>query len=82
MTKEQEDIITMDGCDRYRSYLKYIFPTCKKCDEYMYIDDIDWSFTGCQNEFWFCPKCNFSMEVIVRYNKVYGIKYRENEENG
>ena len=39
MNKEQEEIITMDGCDRYRSYLKNIFPTCKKSVDEMSKDE-------------------------------------------
>ena len=77
MNKEIADILDMDGFNRTNSYLKNKYPTCKKCDSYMYLDDIDKDFDGKQDEYWFCPKCSFSMTVKVRFNKVYGITYKE-----
>lgn len=77
MDKEITDILDMDGINRNRSYLKNKYPTCKKCDSYMFLDDIDKDFDGKQDELWFCPQCNFSMTVKVRFNKVYGITYKE-----
>lgn len=67
---DKSAIIEYDGYNRNRSYLKDKYPTCKKCHSYMYLDDVDYSFQGCQDEYWFCPKCESCMTVKVRYGKV------------
>lgn len=77
MNKEMSDILDMDGINRNKSYLKNKYPLCKKCDSYMYLDDIDKDFDGKQDEYWYCTKCQFSMKVKVRFNKVYGVIYKE-----
>lgn len=76
------DILDMDGINRNRSYLKNKYPTCKLCNHYLYLDDIDYDFIGKQDEYWLCSHCTASMTVYVRYNKVYGITFNQGEENG
>lgn len=75
MIGDKSTIIELDGYNRQHSYLKNKYPTCKKCNSYMYLDDVDYSFQGCQDEFWFCPKCSSLMTVKVRYNKVIGLTF-------
>lgn len=71
-----------DGMNRNKSYLKNKFPKCKFCNNYLILDDIDADFIGKQNETWVCSECEAFMEVIVKYNKVYGIKWFKGDRNG
>ena len=62
-----------------RSYLNEI-PKCKNCNKEMYVDDLDYSFEGCQDEYWLCPNCNDSVFVKVRYGKVCKKIYQRGDE--
>lgn len=43
--------------------------TCPRCKQLMVIDDIDFNFTGCQDEYYICV-CGLSSFVKVRYGNV------------
>lgn len=51
-------------------------PQCLFCCKEMLIDDIDYNFDGCQDEYWLCPNCNSSLFRKVRYRKVLFSSYR------
>lgn len=48
---------------------------CKTCGKEMILNDIDYSFKGCQDEYWLCEKCFVGAFVKVRYGKVCKIEY-------
>lgn len=49
---------------------------CPKCDKEMEIDDIDYNFDGCQDEYWKCnDTCQCMAIVKVRYGKVCKVEY-------
>ena len=45
--------------------------TCPYCESKLEIEDIDFSFKGCQDEYYLCTneKCNTAIRVKVRYDK-------------
>lgn len=44
---------------------------CPICNQEMFIDDIDYRFKGCQDEYWICENCHESSAFVkVRYGKV------------
>ena len=43
MIDGKNTILDKDGYNRNRSYLKNKYPTCKQCNCYMYLDDVDYS---------------------------------------
>lgn len=61
------------------SYLDEI-PKCKTCDKEMYVDDLDYNFKGCQDEYWLCSNCYESLYVKVRYGKVCKKIYQKGDE--
>lgn len=50
-------------------------PVCPKCKQEMELDDIDYNFKGCQDEYFACFKCYTGCNVKVRYNKVCKVEY-------
>ena len=52
------------------SYLDEI-PKCKNCGKEMYVDDLDYSFKGNQDEYWLCFDCKDSLFVKGKYVKKY-----------
>ena len=59
---------------------KYGNPICPDCGGQMEIDDIDYRFKGCQDEYWICEKCRATAFVKVRYGKVCKTEFTEREE--
>lgn len=48
----------------------YVERLCKFCKlAMMKIDDIDYNFDGNQDEYLYCPNCNATLFVKVRYKK-------------
>lgn len=43
---------------------------CLTCGDTMIVDDIDYSFKGCQDEYYICNNCKTTAYVKVRYGKV------------
>ena len=62
----------MDG------FIKIICPNCKKK---MLVDDIDFRFMCCQNEYHICVKCNISAFVKVRYSVVRSVEFQDADGN-
>jgi len=53
---------------------------CPICGKEMEIDDIDYRFDGCQDEYWKCETCGeASAFVKVRYGKVCKTEYNEHD---
>ena len=42
---------------------------CKECGAEMYLDDKDFNFPGCYDDYWNCPECQTSCIEAVRYNQ-------------
>ncbi len=58
--------------ENYRKYAKGIL--CPICKKPMEIDDIDYNFDGCQDEYWGCSECSTSAFVKVRYSRIVSSK--------
>ena len=54
--------------------LSYYGNYCKKCGQPIIIEDIDYSFRGCQDELLYCEKCKEWIFVKVRYNQICRVK--------
>ena len=52
-------------------------PKCKTCGKEMFMDDLDYNFKGCQDEYWICENCYDSLFVKVRYDKVVKTIYEK-----
>ena len=53
---------------------------CKICGKDLTIDDIDYRFDGCQDEYWICENCQGSSAFVkVRYKKVYKVEFTEHD---
>ena len=59
-----------------RSYMKQK-PICRDCNQEMVIDDIDYNFEGCQDEYWYCKKCGDALFIKIRYGKPCKSQYTE-----
>ena len=55
--------------DKRNSVFKEKGLVCELCGRDMELDDIDYRFKGCQDEYWLCSLCNTSAYVRVRYGK-------------
>ncbi len=61
--------------DYYKKFAKGILcPICKKPIE---LDDIDYRFDGCQDEYWGCPDCSTSAFIRVRYSKIVASEIKD-----
>lgn len=45
--------------------------TCKECGEKMYLDDIDYNFKGCFDNYFICKNCQTSCIEEVRFNQSF-----------
>lgn len=59
---------------------KLYYKICKKCGNPVYVDDIDYMFDGCQNEYLICNKCKDFIFVKVRYGKISRVERRKLED--
>lgn len=48
---------------------------CKYCGKEMILDDEDFQFEGCSDEYWLCENCSASCLVKIRYGKQIGIAF-------
>lgn len=44
---------------------------CRECGAEMYLDDKDYRFKGCFDNYWNCPNCQTSVIVEVRFNQIF-----------
>ena len=44
---------------------------CKECGEKMYLDDIDYRFKGCFDNYFICENCQTSCIEEVRFNQSF-----------
>mgnify|MGYP007123127803 CR=1 FL=1 len=44
---------------------------CRECGSNMYLDDKDYNFKGCYDNYYNCEKCNTSCIEEIRYNKSF-----------
>ena len=51
---------------------------CIKCGEDMIIDDCDYNFKGCFDNYWYCIKCDINCWEKVRFGNVCKRKYFDN----
>lgn len=52
---------------------------CIKCDCLMRLDDIDFCFTGKQDNYWICDECHCGAVEKIRYNKRFAVDWDFNE---
>lgn len=50
-------------------------PKCPQCGSEMKLDDIDYNFKGCQNNYWTCENCETSAFERIRYGKAVSIEF-------
>ena len=55
--------------------------SCPRCGADMYVDDVDYNFDGCQDNYYICPACQLGAFEKVRYKKPCKIKYSDEEGN-
>lgn len=48
---------------------------CVFCDKEMRLDDVDFRFKGCQDNYYVCDFCKSSAYEKIRYNKSIGITW-------
>lgn len=53
----------------------YFKDVCKKCGKTMEIDDVDFRFRGCQDEYYYCPNCDTHLHVKIRYGSMVSTKW-------
>lgn len=51
---------------------------CKNCGNEMLLDDIDFQFKGCKDNYWICHPCNLCAIEKIRYGKQVKIEWGEN----
>lgn len=42
---------------------------CRYCESEMRLDDCDFHFKGCKNNYWVCDNCNANYYQEIRFNK-------------
>lgn len=53
---------------------------CKYCGNEMFLDDKDFNFEGCYDNYWLCEKCGAAAFEKVRYGKRFTVEWVENTE--
>ena len=53
---------------------------CKYCGNDMFLDDKDYNFKGCYNNYWLCEKCGASAFEKVRYGNRFTVEWLEKAE--
>ena len=53
---------------------------CEYCGNEMFLDDIDYNFKGCYDNYFFCGKCGARAVEKVRYGKRFTIEWLESTE--
>ena len=49
---------------------RFSFYLCPFCHTHLEIDDIDYNFKGCYDEYVFCDKCKISGFLKIRYSNL------------
>lgn len=44
---------------------------CKECGSEMYLDDKDYNFKGCYDNYFNCPNCLTGVTQLVRFGKPF-----------
>lgn len=57
----------------YKRYSKDL--PCEYCGIDLELDDIDYNFNGCQDEYCYCKKCGRGVFIKVRYGKICKVEY-------
>lgn len=52
---------------------------CKYCGNEMFLDDKDFNFEGCYNDYWLCEKCGAGAVEKVRYGKIVSVLWQKGE---
>ena len=65
-----------------KSYVPGKQVVCQNCGAEMVLDDINYNFKGCQDEYWLCEQCQSSFFIKVRYGKVCSRKFSLGESGG
>ena len=52
-------------------------PQCPNCGNDMRLDDVDFHFAGCKDEYWYCDYCGWECVSRVRYGKPLDREYYE-----
>lgn len=56
--------------------------TCKECGKEMYLDDIDFRFKGCFDNYFICENCQTSCIEEIRFNQSFKEHWHsENNDN-
>ena len=55
-----------------RTYFK---KDCKKCGQPLMLEDLDYRFSGCQDEIYYCPNCDTHVHIKVRYGTICSVKW-------
>ena len=58
----------------------YYGKKCRVCGNEIIVDDVDYNFDGCQNEYLICDNCNKAIFVKVRYGKICKVEYNDYKE--
>lgn len=53
---------------------------CKNCNSEMILDDKDFNFEGCYDNYWICSNCNCGCVEKIRFNKIWKIEWNFLEE--
>ena len=52
---------------------------CKYCGNEMFLDDKDFNFEGCYDNYWLCKKCGAGAFEKVRYGKTVSVLWQKGE---
>ena len=53
---------------------------CKFCNSEMRLNDVDYNFKGCKDNYWICDNCMASAFEKIRYNKSICVEFSESED--
>lgn len=76
MFENAEGVIVVDYEDANRSVYGEKGFICHFCGGRASFDDLDFMFSGCQDEFWICDHCKVAFDVKVRYGKIFSVRER------
>ena len=53
--------------------------SCKNCGQKMLLEDTDFHFKGCKDEYYICEKCGTTAIAKIRYNKMCKITFNDGD---
>lgn len=53
---------------------------CPICNERFLVDDIDYNFKGCEDDYLYCEKCNINAFIKIRYGRPVKVEYSKDGE--